>query len=111
MTGHSRLTGKPDRATLRRWGESVMDPWRKVSTQLLLTTLILLLLVACGGEPEGERLLKDRCLQCHGIRQIDKGGKTADQWRMTVERMVLRGAELDETEQDTLIQYLAETYP
>jgi hypothetical protein len=37
--------------------------------------------------------------------------KTEEEWRATVERMVGKGAQLDEAEQELLIQYLAETYP
>ncbi len=87
------------------------DSWKRTGAGLVSFTLVLFLLIACGDESGGKQLVTDRCLTCHSISPIEKGGKSADQWRVTVERMVLRGADLDDTEQELLIQYLANTYP
>ncbi len=60
---------------------------------------------------EGKSLLEERCTQCHGLGGVERAKKTEEEWRATVERMVGKGAQLDEAGQELVIQYLAETYP
>jgi hypothetical protein len=60
---------------------------------------------------DGRSLLETRCTQCHNLNRVENTSKTLEQWRVTVERMVNKGADLNRDEQETLIQYLAETYP
>jgi cytochrome c5 len=60
---------------------------------------------------EGQSLLEERCTVCHGLGGVERAKKTEEEWKTTVERMVGKGAQLDEAEQELLIQYLAETYP
>ena len=84
------------------------------------------LLVACGGtapvqpeEPaeeeqspsdEGATLLEERCTTCHGLDRVMQAKKTRAEWEQNVARMVDKGAELNEEEQATLVEYLTETY-
>lgn len=88
-----------------------MDPRRIALTLALLGALITVTLVACGGGSEAKELLEDRCQKCHTMTPIDKASKSPDLWKVTVDRMIQRGAVLDDAERETLIQYLAETYP
>jgi mono/diheme cytochrome c family protein len=60
---------------------------------------------------DGQSLLQERCTVCHGLGGVERSEKTEEEWKATVERMVGKGAELDEAEQELLIKYLAETYP
>jgi mono/diheme cytochrome c family protein len=60
---------------------------------------------------DGQSLLQERCTVCHGLGGVERSKKTEEEWKATVERMVGKGAQLDEAEQELLIQYLAETYP
>jgi mono/diheme cytochrome c family protein len=60
---------------------------------------------------EGKSLLEERCTVCHGLGGVERAKKTEEEWKTTVERMVGKGAQLNEAEQELLIQYLAETYP
>ena len=92
-------------------------------TTSLISILVLVLLVgaflaACGASqtpavttPDGQKLLNERCTVCHNLNRVTSAHKTADQWTTTVERMVGKGAQLDAQEQQTLIDYLAQTYP
>jgi predicted small secreted protein len=83
---------------------------------LLLTSILL---AACGttsssgntGPLDGKTLMQERCSVCHSTERITSAHKTADQWKVTVERMISHGAHLNATEQQTLIGYLAQTYP
>ncbi|MDI6770867.1 MAG: hypothetical protein QMD04_14495 [Anaerolineales bacterium] len=60
---------------------------------------------------DGQTLLQERCTVCHSLERVASKHKTADQWKTTVGRMVGEGAHLDAQEQQTLIDYLAQTYP
>jgi len=85
---------------------------------LLLVLLVGAFLAACGASqtpaattPDGQTLLQERCTVCHNLNRVTSAHKTADQWTTTVERMVGKGAQLNAQEQQTLIDYLAQTYP
>jgi cytochrome c5 len=59
---------------------------------------------------DGAALLEERCTICHGLDRTTSARKTREEWEQTVVRMVGKGAELNEAEQEILIAYLAETY-
>jgi hypothetical protein len=60
---------------------------------------------------DGKTLLDTRCTVCHDLSRVTNKSKTLEEWKVTVERMVNKGADLNPDEQETLIQYLTETYP
>ncbi len=60
---------------------------------------------------DGKSLLEKRCTKCHDLGRVERAKKTEEEWKATVERMVGKGAQLDEAEQELVIKYLAETYP
>jgi hypothetical protein len=66
-----------------------------------------------GGESLliGKTLLEERCTECHDLSRVTSKSKTLEEWRITVERMVNKGSDLDMDEQEMLIKYLADTYP
>jgi mono/diheme cytochrome c family protein len=94
---------------------------------LLMVLLVGVFLTACGASQppatastgsqsatttlDGQALLKERCTVCHNLNRVTSAHKTADQWTTTVERMVGKGAQLNAQEKQTLIDYLAQTYP
>ena len=85
---------------------------------LLLVLFVGAFLAACGASQtpaattlDGQTLLQERCTVCHNLNRVTSAQKTAAQWTTTVERMVGKGAQLDTQEQQTLIDYLAQTYP
>lgn len=100
-----------------------------VLTMMLLVLLLGSLLAACGGAKEetavptteqeeatpaaldGKSLLEERCTKCHDLVRVERARKTEEEWKATVERMVGKGAELSQAEQELVIQYLTETYP
>jgi cytochrome c5 len=59
---------------------------------------------------DGEVLLEERCGTCHGLDYTTQAQKSREEWEQTVDRMIGKGAQLDEEERDILITYLAETY-
>jgi mono/diheme cytochrome c family protein len=83
--------------------------------------LIGVLLVSCGssaispnpssgGTLDGQTLMQQRCSLCHSLDRVTAAHKTVDQWTVSVNRMVARGAPLNTLEQQTLIAYMAANY-
>ena len=60
---------------------------------------------------DGKSLLEERCTRCHDLGRVERAKKTEEEWKANVERMVGKGAQLNEAEQELVIKYLAETYP
>jgi len=59
---------------------------------------------------DGQALMQERCTICHDLGRVQQAKKTQDAWKTTVERMVGKGAQLTQAEQDAVIKYLAKTY-
>ncbi len=62
------------------------------------------------AEPEGQVLLEARCTACHGLDRVESAQKSREEWVATVDRMVDYGAQLSESEQGVLLDYLVDTY-
>ena len=60
---------------------------------------------------DGKLLLETRCTECHDLGRVTSASKDAEGWEKTVERMIGKGAELNDDETAILIEYLATTYP
>jgi cbb3-type cytochrome oxidase cytochrome c subunit len=100
-----------------------------VLAMMLLVLLVGSLLAACSGAEEetiaptteqekatpaaieGRALLEERCTRCHDLARVEGARKTEEEWKATVERMVGKGAQLSQAEQEAVVKYLAETYP
>ena len=100
-----------------------------VFAMMLLVLLLGSLLAACGraedetavptAEQEeaapvtldGKSLLEERCTPCHDLGRVEGAKKAEEEWKATVERMVGKGAQLNQEEQALVIQHLAEAYP
>ena len=59
---------------------------------------------------DGQTLMQQRCSVCHSLSRITSGQKTATQWKVTVDKMINNGAQLSPAEEQTLVNYLAQTY-
>lgn len=59
---------------------------------------------------DGETLLNERCTTCHNLSRTTNERKNADDWKVTVDRMVRKGAELSADEVEVLVKFLAEKY-
>ncbi|MBN2304351.1 MAG: hypothetical protein JXQ72_07745 [Anaerolineae bacterium] len=57
---------------------------------------------------DGEALVMERCSVCHTTDRIFSAVKTADEWTVTVDRMIGNGATLNEAEREAVIAYLSE---
>ena len=70
--------------------------------------LVLLALSAACGAPDGQALVESRCIVCHNLTTVRTAVKSEEEWRATVERMVSLGARLSASEQEAVVEYLAE---
>ena len=84
---------------------------------VLMVLLIGTFLSACGtssssgtGGTDGLSLIQSRCSVCHSTDRITSAHKSAADWKITVDRMISHGAQLNTTEEQTLINYLAANY-
>jgi hypothetical protein len=87
---------------------------------LLISLLCLIifagaLLASCRSNtnnslPDGKTLLQTRCSLCHSTVVITTNAYTIDQWKMIVDQMKMKGAQLTPQEETILVNYLAQTY-
>ena len=89
---------------------------------VLISLLVILLGVQCSSPPQGEPadegpdmttpegLINQKCTECHGSTVIKSTNRTEQDWIELVERMMQKGAELNEEERDIIIDYLVENY-
>ena len=72
---------------------------------------------ACGGAKEpasdvdGKALVEERCTVCHNLQTVSGAKKSRDAWQSTVERMIGKGAQLNDAEKAAVVDYLTEAYP
>jgi hypothetical protein len=86
---------------------------------MLLLLVLGLVLAACGGAQEpaagsdldGKALVEERCTECHNLQTVTSAKKSRDGWTSNVERMIGKGARLNDAEKAAVIDYLAEAYP
>lgn len=87
---------------------------------ILLTILGTLVIVGCGtaSTPEptptvhpGKALVSSRCIGCHELNRITNAAFDQEGWQLTVDRMVLSGAQLSEEQVGLVVDYLAQSYP
>jgi cytochrome c5 len=59
---------------------------------------------------DGQVLLQERCTVCHDLVRVTGATKDRAEWEQSVDRMIGKGAQLNEEERAVLIDFLAETY-
>jgi hypothetical protein len=94
---------------------------RWIMLGLLIVAMIILTTVGCGSSatpaatptPEvhpGKALAEGRCGTCHAFSVIENTKYDHKGWEVSVERMILHGAALDDDQKAQVIDYLAVTY-
>jgi mono/diheme cytochrome c family protein len=62
-------------------------------------------------EGKGKAIVQRACAQCHAIGVVTGADHTPDDWGIVVRAMVHDGAKLAPYEQQTVIDYLAKSFP
>lgn len=59
--------------------------------------------------PDGKakNIVQHTCTECHGLEEIVTNPMSRDKWKATVARMVSKGASLDSSQIDTVVDYLS----
>ena len=83
-----------------------MDKARIVVLVMICTIVVM---AGCADEPP-EKLVEERCAECHALTTVRVARKTHEEWEATVERMVDLGARLNEQQVEEVVDYLSETY-
>ncbi|MCJ7625451.1 MAG: hypothetical protein MUO76_18280 [Anaerolineaceae bacterium] len=89
---------------------------------IVLIVIVIILSSGCGetatpsatATPEvdqGQQLVASRCTVCHTLGTVETKKADRDGWQATVERMIGKGAQLNATEQELVIDYLALNFP
>lgn len=89
---------------------------------VLLVFVLVLTAVGCGSpatpEPTlaptvhpGKALVSSKCIGCHDLNRVENAKHDREGWELTVNRMVLSGAQLNESQAELVTDYLALTYP
>lgn len=63
-----------------------------------------------GGEvstPDGEKLVNERCTACHSLDRVYNANKDKAGWEKAADRMIRKGAKLNEAERQAVIDYLS----
>ncbi len=59
---------------------------------------------------DGATLVQERCSVCHPLSRVTQSRFTAEQWKLVVDQMIARGAELTPEEEIVVVNYLAANY-
>jgi glyoxylase-like metal-dependent hydrolase (beta-lactamase superfamily II) len=65
---------------------------------------------AAGADGRAQELLQSVCVACHNLNRVQTKNLVESDWRLIVDRMKDRGAELSDEDVSALISYLAKTY-
>lgn len=97
----------------------------KINALLFLVMFLMILAsVGCGpaATPEptatppptehpGKAVVASRCIGCHELNRVTNAAFDHEGWQLTVDRMVLSGAQLTDEQVAQAVDYLAQTYP
>jgi mono/diheme cytochrome c family protein len=61
-------------------------------------------------EGKGRDLVLQSCVECHDLENVVSMRGTADEWRLTVKKMIRLGAEIDSSDAETIISYLSSSF-
>ena len=75
----------------------------------LIGFILIAATVVMSADPlDGERLVQDRCTQCHNLARVDRrAGQEQAWWERTVDRMISKRADLlSDDERAVVVKYL-----
>ena len=96
---------------------------KQIMVLLVLSVLLVLFAASCSsadsdvttlypedGGRDAATLFAEECSKCHALDLVKQVEYDADQWADTVDRMVVKGATLDEEEIAIVTDYLIDKY-
>src|ERR1700746_617295 len=81
--------------------------------RISLCAVMLCLTAAAQELPpgEGQDIVRHQCGGCHALKVVTSKRATKRQWSSLVDQMITRGAEIEDEDIDTGVQYLAKNFP
>ena len=79
-------------------------------TSASVTTTLVGSMPASTTALDGATLIQERCTRCHPSTFIEKSRHTAADWKLIVDTMINRGAQLTSDEETLVVNYLAANY-
>jgi hypothetical protein len=90
-------------------------------TTLFVVMVLIIFTTACSSgrpsvtpasttAPDGAALIQERCTRCHPLTNIERSRHTAAEWKLLVDMMISRGANLTSDEESVVVNYLASNY-
>jgi mono/diheme cytochrome c family protein len=64
-----------------------------------------------AGSLDGAALVQEYCTECHSLNRVKRTSGSAAEWASIIEDMVVEGLEATDQEKQTILAYLAQTYP
>lgn len=64
-----------------------------------------------AGSLDGAALVQEYCTECHTLNRVKRTSGSVAEWASIIEDMVVEGLEVTDQEKQTIIAYLAQTYP
>ena len=88
------------------------------TTTLLALLIMLIFATACAsGTPttspssttalDGATLIQERCSVCHPVSRVEGSRHTAADWKLIVDTMISKGAQLTPEEETVVVNYLS----
>ena len=72
--------------------------------------LMALLCAPAAAQDGGKALMERTCTKCHALTSTLRQRNTRERWSAIVDDMVARGAEISDSEIETIIDYLANNF-
>jgi competence protein ComEA len=82
-----------------------------VATRVLLFLFLAAIARSQSKDETPKQTFQRVCIDCHGMEMVDGQHYSRDVWQETVEQMVRRGAQASDEDVQTIVDYLAATYP
>src|SRR5258708_4833121 len=73
---------------------------------------VMLLAAATEGLPsgKGKEIVQQQCISCHALKVVTAKRANKDQWATLVDQMITRGAQVEDEDIDTVVDYLAKNF-
>lgn len=62
-------------------------------------------------QEDGKAIMERACVGCHALKVVTSKRATPQQWSTLVDQMLSRGADVDDDEVETLVNYLSKNFP
>ena len=85
-----------------------MNKWTPLAAGLVLVVFLAMFSLTTPGfsAPDGKAVMEARCGDCHSLDRITSKTKDRGAWETTVNRMMGKGAKLNDEEKAALLDYL-----